>query len=116
MSSLNLSNKISQATIDLLVLINRITTELALPYLVVGATARDIVYHHRFGTPVRRATTDTDFGIQVGSWEEFNLLVEALVSENFTRSDSTHRFYYPNNSKIDIVPFGSIEDEAANIQ
>ena len=65
MSSLNLSGKISRATTDLLELIDRITTELGIPYLVVGATARDIVYHHRFGTPIRRATTDTDFGIQV---------------------------------------------------
>jgi predicted nucleotidyltransferase len=115
MSSLNLSDKISRATTDLLELIDRITTEPGIPYLVVGATARDIVYHHRFGTPIRRATTDTDFGIQVGSWEEFNLLSEALVSENFTRSNSAHRFYCPNNSKIDIVPFGPIEDELANI-
>jgi predicted nucleotidyltransferase len=116
MSSLNLSDKISQATTDLLVLINRITTELDIPYLLVGATARDIVYHHRFGAPIKRATTDTDFGIQVGSWEEFNLLSQMLVRENFTRSKSAQRFYCPNNSPIDIVPFGSIEDEAANIQ
>jgi predicted nucleotidyltransferase len=65
MSSLNLSGKISRATTDLLELIDRITTEPGIPYLVVGATTRDIVYHHRFGAPIRRATTDTDFGIQV---------------------------------------------------
>ena len=116
MNSLNLSDKISQATTDLLVLIDRITTGLDIPYLLVGATARDIVYHHGFGAPIKRATTDTDFGIQVGSWEEFNLLSQTLVRENFTRSKSAQRFYCPNNSQIDIVPFGSIEDEAANIQ
>lgn len=113
---LNLSGKIDQPTIDLLILVNGITTALDMPYLVVGATARDIVYHHRFGTPVKRATTDVDFGIQVRSWEEFESLSKMLVSEGFKPEKSAHRFFCPNNTQLDIVPFGSIEDDKASIQ
>ena len=87
-----------------------------MPYLVVGATARDIVYHHRFGTPVKRATTDVDFGIQVSSWKAFESLSQALVSEGFKATKAAHRFFCPNNTQLDIVPFGAIEDNKANIQ
>lgn len=113
---LNLSGKIDQQSVDLFILVNRIIVTLDLPYLVVGATARDIVYHHSFGAPVKRATTDTDFGIQVRSWEEFESLSQKLVSEGFKTTDSAQRFICPNNTKLDIVPFGPIEDEMAKIQ
>ena len=113
---LDLSGKIDQQSIDLFRLVNQITTMLDMPYLVVGATARDIVYHHRFGTPVRRATTDIDFGIQVRSWPEFESLSQKLVSEGFKLTKSAHRFFSPNNTQLDFVPFGLIEDEMANIQ
>jgi len=116
MNSISLSGKIDQPTIDLFILIDRITTALDMPYLVVGATARDIVYHHRFGTPVKRATTDTDFGIQVRNWEEFESLSQMLVSEGFKPTKLAHRFFCPNNTQLDIVPFGSVEDDTACIQ
>lgn len=113
---LDLSGKIDQQSIELFTLVNRITATLEMPYLVVGATARDIVFHHRFGTPIKRATTDTDFGIQVRSWEEFESLSQMLVSEGFKPTKSAHRFFCPNNTQLDIVPFGSVEDDTANIQ
>ena len=113
---LDLSGKIDQQSIDLFSLVNRITTTLEMPYLVVGATARDIVYHYRLGTPIKRATTDTDFGIQLRSWEEFDSLSSMLVSEGFKPTKSAHKFLCPNNTELDIVPFGSIEDTQANIQ
>ncbi len=99
MSSMNLSRKIDQPTIDLFILVNRITTTLNMPYLIEGATARDLVYHHRFGTPVKRATTDVDFGIQVSSWKEFESLSQTLVSEGFKTTKSAHSFLCPNNTK-----------------
>jgi predicted nucleotidyltransferase len=116
MSSMNLSRKIDQPTIDLFILVDRITTTLNMPYLVVGATARDIVCHHRFGTPVKRATTDVDFGIQVSSWKEFESLSQTLVSEGFKTTKSAHSFLCPNNTKLDIVPFGAIENDKSSIQ
>ena len=113
---LDLSGKIDQQSINLFRLVNRITTTLEMPYLVVGATARDIVYHYRFGTPIKRATTDIDFGIQMRSWEEFESLSSMLVSEGFKPTKSAHKFLCPNNTELDIVPFGSIEDKKSNIQ
>ena len=113
---LDLSRKIDQQSIDLFSLVNRVTAVLDMPYLVVGATARDIVYHHRFGTPIKRATTDIDFGIQLRSWEEFESLSSMLVSEGFKATKSAHKFLSSNDTELDIVPFGSIEDKKSNIQ
>ena len=40
-------------------------------YMLVGATARDLLLHHVYGLPVTRATYDVDFAILVDSWEQF---------------------------------------------
>ena len=38
-----------------------------LPFLIVGAMARDLVLHHGFGAPIERGTRDVDFAIRVAS-------------------------------------------------
>ena len=50
------------------------------------------------------------------SWPEFESLSQKLVSEGFKLTKSAHRFFSPNNTQLDFVPFGLIEDEMANIQ
>jgi predicted nucleotidyltransferase len=39
-----------------------------IPYMLVGATARDILLTHVFGLATRRATYDVDFAIAVRDW------------------------------------------------
>jgi len=39
-----------------------------MPYVVVGATARDLVLHYGHGAAIRRATQDVDFAIEVPDW------------------------------------------------
>ena len=34
-------------------------------WLVIGATARDMIYHAAFGLPIKRATADIDFAINI---------------------------------------------------
>lgn len=62
---LNLSGKIDQGTLQLLSLINQVTVEMGVEYLVVGATARDLVMHYGYGARIQRATQDLDFAIQI---------------------------------------------------
>ena len=73
-TSLDISGKIDTETITVYRTIALIAERLNLPVLVVGATARDAVLHYAHGTPIQRATTDIDFGIQVASWQEFEQL------------------------------------------
>lgn len=115
-NSLDLSRKIDAGTIELYEIINRVANELSISYVVVGATARDLVLHHGFGTPVRRATTDIDFGMQVESWRVFEKLKSALLENDFKETELAYRLISPENTKIDIVPFGKLEDKVSNIK
>ncbi len=84
--------------------------EVGADWLVVGATARDMIYHLAFGTPVKRATKDIDFGIRVADWDMFSRLTNHLVDKyRFTYTKSMHRLNLPDSKLwLDIVPFGGI--------
>jgi predicted nucleotidyltransferase len=75
---LDLSTTIDEVTAGLFVLIDQVTNELKIEYLVVGATARDLVMYHGYGAPVQRATKDLDFAIQIASWEQFEIIIRRL--------------------------------------
>jgi predicted nucleotidyltransferase len=81
-------------TLHILSLVNSVTTELKVPYMVVGATARDLLLFHVFGIPITRATADIDFAIAVDSWENFHQLQRALLaSGEFREGKLQHRLY-----------------------
>ena len=106
---LNLTGKIDDNTISTFEAVGAITEALKIPYLIVGATARDIVLHYGYGAPIRRATTDIDYAINVESWGDFEALKEQLINIDFTCGTAAHRLISPTNIPIDIVPFGAIE-------
>ena len=68
---LDLTGKIDPSAESTLKIVNEVTSDLDIPYLIIGATARDMVLHYGYNTPVQRATTDIDFAFQVESWEHF---------------------------------------------
>ena len=83
--SLNLSKKIDPAILSnkyiiIFDLINQVANDLNVSYVIVGATARDLVLHYGFNTEIRRATMDIDFGIQVDSWKGFEKLKAVLLN------------------------------------
>ena len=73
-TSPNVVGKLPEGLVELYQIISHHTEALGTPYLVVGATARDIILHHGFGAAIERGTRDVDFGIQVQSWEQFEQL------------------------------------------
>jgi hypothetical protein len=50
--TVNESRPLDQATLHILSVVNRLAGDLELPYIVVGATARDLLLFHVFGIPV----------------------------------------------------------------
>jgi predicted nucleotidyltransferase len=114
-NSLDLSGKIDQPTIDLFQVVCRVTKKLGVSYVVVGATARDLVLHYGYGAVIKRATTDIDFGLQVESWDEFEALKNQLLQQKFTETNVRHRLISPTGTQIDIVPFGSLETKTSKI-
>ncbi|WP_162299762.1 hypothetical protein [Marinospirillum perlucidum] len=58
---------------------------LNIPYLVVGATARDLILVKAFGVHLQRATQDIDFAIKVANWDAFENLKSALLESGFQK-------------------------------
>lgn len=112
---LDISGKIDPALVELCFAVASCTSQLQIPYLIVGASARDLVMHHAYGATVQRATTDIDFALQVPSWDAFTELKNTLIKSGFADTKEIQRLMAPNGLPIDIVPFGDIADEAANI-
>jgi predicted nucleotidyltransferase len=114
-SLINISGKLDQPTIELYRTVDEAAKAVGSTYLVVGASARDLLLHHGYGMVVIRATGDTDFGVQVTSWEQFDGIRNWLVSNGYQKTRMQHRLVSPAGLKIDIVPFGGIEREDSTI-
>jgi predicted nucleotidyltransferase len=97
---------------DLFREIIRVTTELDIAFFVVGAFARDLILNTLYGIAVKRATEDIDCGIQVQSWEQFEQLKASLIETGHFNPDEKQqqRLKYRDQVKIDIAPFGAIEE------
>lgn len=112
-TSLNIVDKLPEGLVELYQIVEEHTTALGIPYLVVGATARDIVLVHGYNANIERGTRDVDFGIQLQTWEQFDQLKTRLLESGFVRhKDKVHQLNMTDSSnipwEIDIVPFGEI--------
>ena len=110
---LNIIDKIPEGLVELYQMVDNHAAALGIQYLVVGATARDIIFVHGYNAKIERGTRDIDFGIQVQTWEQFNQLKMRLLASGFVQDkDKVHRLNMIDSSKmpweIDIVPFGEI--------
>lgn len=113
--SLDISARIDGESSTLLATLAKAAADLGVAYLVVGATARDIVLHHGYGASIDRATTDVDFGVQVSNWREFEQLTQHLVAQGFRATAAPHRLLSPHGGAIDIVPFGPFANSNTEI-
>jgi len=101
-------------TLEILRAVDETIQEVNCRYMLMGATARDILLFHVFGRAAMRATLDVDFAIAVESWEKFAGVVHGILSRpKFQASRIEHRvFFKPSEAQervpVDIVPFGGV--------
>jgi len=114
-SLLNLSKDIDERHSLTFGEIAKVAKELEIPFIVAGAMARDLILHYVYGAPIKRATDDIDFGMQVRTWEEFNRLKFALCEIGYSEDRQEQRLIDPRGRIVDLVPFGSLQDVDANI-
>lgn len=60
---MDISGKIDANQVKVYRDVSNAANALNLPFVVVGAAARDLVLHYGYGARVVRATADIDFGI-----------------------------------------------------
>ncbi|HHY0506663.1 TPA: nucleotidyl transferase AbiEii/AbiGii toxin family protein [Vibrio parahaemolyticus] len=110
-----INKKFPKGLTELYADLNSEAQKLAIPYMIVGAMARDLVLVHGFDAKIERGTRDVDFGICVESWDQFNNLATNLIAIGFIQDEHvSHRFHRQGSDgmpwELDIVPFGEIAD------
>ncbi len=111
----DLSGKLSPPIIDAVYNLKKVADSLNIPLIIVGATARDIIFEHRYKIKSSRATKDIDLGIEVADWDQFHMFSKALLETGkFSSTEEKQRFQF-GATIIDIIPFGSITDEHKKI-
>tara|TARA_R110001606_G_scaffold43195_1_gene114276 strand:- start:120 stop:989 length:870 start_codon:yes stop_codon:yes gene_type:complete len=118
--SLNVTDKLPNGLIEIYGHIQKASIELDIPLLIVGATARDIILVHGYGAAIERGTRDVDFGIEVQSWQHYEMLRDALIQEGFTPHPvKSHQLSTADSEaipwEIDLIPFGGVSDADGQI-
>ena len=113
--------KIDSRTIDPIQLdtygaIKRVAVDQDVPFIIVGASARDLVMHHAYGAPIQRATMDIDLAVQVQDWADFERIRDGLIRQGYTKTGLPHRLHGPNGAPVDLLPFGAIESDDSVIK
>jgi len=115
--SINISGKIDPEKIKVLRSIKEVAEALEIPFFVVGAFAREVIFEHIHQIPSPRMTEDIDIGVEVANWEEFQRLKTTLIDRNILAETKTpHRFVVTELSMVvDILPYGGITGESKKI-
>jgi predicted nucleotidyltransferase len=117
------SRPVDPVTREILQIVDRTLESAEIPYMLVGATARDLLLHHVHGLQITRATYDLDFAILVSSWDHFTKAKRLLLSiPGFEdKQRAVGRIYYmaPGmtfRTVIDVIPFGELETPDGTIE
>jgi len=93
-----------------------------IPCFVVGALARDILFHHIYGIHIARPTRDIDFGIAMKDWDQFATFKKALCDTSMFSpvNDMAQRLSYHSTKDtrgipVDLVAFGAVESPIGTI-
>ena len=114
MKLIDLSERIDSSVVVIYSTIAQVINELHVDFLVVGATARDLILDSVYNMPPLRRTMDIDIGVRMRSWEHFESLKNNLIQTGkFTSTRDIQRIQYidgPVTYPVDIVPFGKISE------
>jgi predicted nucleotidyltransferase len=115
--SIDISDKIDPERVAVLRSIKDVAEALNIPFFVVGAFAREVIFEYIHQIPSPRITEDIDIGVEVASWEEYQLLKTTLLEREILTETKTHHRFVANESSIivDILPYGGITDETKRI-
>lgn len=77
-------------------------------YLIVGATARDLILHHVHELPIMRGTRDVDIAVEVPSWDAFKSVEKGLIAAGAKPQPGVDHRFTIGDWRIDVVPFGGV--------
>lgn len=77
-------------------------------WLIVGATARDLVLHHLYGLPAGRRTEDLDIALAVETWAIFENVEQRLVAGGAERDPTARHRFRLLGWTMDVLPFSGV--------
>ena len=113
MSTYNLSSdKIPAHITEIIRNLGEILGDQRYDFMLIGATARDLILDGIHGLGISRLTADVDFAVFVPEWGEYIGMMNKLIdSGKFAPTKVTHKLIFNKTYEIDIVPFGKIQDQ-----
>jgi predicted nucleotidyltransferase len=110
-----LNNKIPHHILEIINAFQKILGEQAYDFLLIGASARDLILDGIHDMGSGRLTNDVDFALYVPEWKDYQTVCEKLISSGlFSATKITHKLMFKQAYEIDIVPFGAIQNEQGN--
>jgi predicted nucleotidyltransferase len=116
-SSQNISNRLPADSVEVLCDVTLHTRALHIPFFVLGATARDIIFGALYDIPTPRATLDIDLALRIETWEQYTSLRDSMFdSKRYVQvTGQQQRMHHVNGAIVDLVPFGPLETPAGMI-
>jgi len=107
----NIGVQLDENIFSLLALFSEIANSEAVPWILVGATARVVLLEKIYGWPKGIATEDTDFAVQVKNWDHYGSLCSRLENDETLNplQHPTKRFVTTSNLLFDLLPYGGVE-------
>lgn len=113
---INISNSIPDNYLQIFDTLAQVSAEHDARFVIIGATARDLILQYGFGISTPRITMDIDVAIYMHSWDIFDAFKNQLMAtKQFRQAKEVYRLVHENGIPIDIVPFGNIEAGAHHI-
>lgn len=108
---MDISGKIDSEIIEALLEIKKAADNLDIPFFIIGAMARDMIFEYCYNIRSPRMTKDIDLGVKVRDWKDYLDLSDALIKAgHFSKKREGQRYTF-KNILIDLIPFGSIADK-----
>jgi predicted nucleotidyltransferase len=113
MNTFNLpTDKIPDHLRQIVIAIQEILGKKAYDFILIGATARDLILNGQYNLGAGRVTLDVDFALYIPEWDSYaEMINNLLASGRFSATQVMHKLLYNNYCEVDIVPFGEIQDE-----
>lgn len=112
----DLSGRIETRYIDALSYLKQASDSFSVPFIIIGAFARDLIFEHCYHIRSPGRTLDIDLGVLVTDWDRFTTFTDSLLaSGKFEKEKVKQRFRY-KDVKLDILPFGPVADDHSVIE
>jgi predicted nucleotidyltransferase len=106
-SLIDLSGKIDAFKLGIFEAISNVSNSLGVPFMIVGATARDMILAEGYGVDTERATVDIDFGVRAPDWSGYEQIKFKLLKTGKFKPDQkqAQRLSYNDLMPVDTIPF-----------